>query len=149
MRVVVVLSLLVACGGHPFGKMITEISPSPSDPRLLLVKSCELIATGKADINGVKVGDCKRYGVRRSPIVPVPVSDARVLQREHRIVTGFIERPNGGAIVTTCRIGSREAQWALLDCADTEIATAPLETPDVPVPPPGAPPPPPPAGATP
>lgn len=122
-----VVSVLVACGGQRFGKIITEVSPSPTDPRLLLVKSCELIATGKADIDGVKLGDCKRYGVRRSAIVPVPVAEGRVLAREDRIVTGFVERPGGGAIVTTCRIGQRDSKWALLDCADAELATAPLD----------------------
>jgi len=127
MRRLVLVSMLAACGGQRFGKIITEISPSPSDPRLLLVKSCELLATGNGNLDGVALGDCKRYGVRRSPIVPVPVADARVVQREHRIVTGFIERPNGGAIVTTCRVGRKDSKWALVDCSDTEIATAPLE----------------------
>jgi hypothetical protein len=35
--------------------------------------------------------------------------------------------------VTTCRIGQKKdagkLKWALLDCADTEISTAPLERP--------------------
>lgn len=129
MRWLIVVSMLAACGGgERWGKIVTEISPSPGNPSLLLVKTCDLVTTGKGNANQVAVGDCKRYGVRRSPIVPVPVAEGRVLQREDRIITGFIEREKGGAIVTTCRIGQNSSKkWALLDCADTEIATAPLE----------------------
>ena len=68
--------------------------------------------------------------MRRSPIVPVPVAEGRVQQTEHRIVTGVIERKGGGATITTCRLGQNSSkQWALLDCADTDLATAPLEAP--------------------
>ena len=134
---------LSACGsGTPFGKIITEVAVSPTDPRLLLVQSCDLLNTPKSKLEQVAIGDCKRYGVRRSAIVPVPVSDARVLAREDRIVTGFVERPNGGAIVTTCKLSGtrKEKNWQLLDCSDTEISTAPLEAadrpPTTPAPPP-------------
>jgi hypothetical protein len=141
-----VLSVLVvaACGGGTrFGKIVTEVSPSPTNPGLLLVRSCELLETPKTNIDGVALGDCKRYGVRRSPIVPVPVSDARVIARENRVITGFVEGPNGGATVTTCRIGKTNLKWALLDCAETAIATAPLDAPAMPAPPPAPAPPPP------
>ncbi len=124
---------LSACGsGTRFGKIITEVTVSPTDPRLLLVKSCELLNTPKAKLEQVAIGDCKRYGVRRTAIVPVPVAEARVLAREDRIVTGFVERPNGGAIVTTCKLAGtrKEKNWQLLDCSDTEISTAPLEAAD-------------------
>lgn len=131
MRWLVVVSMLVGCGGGArVGKIVTEISASPSDPRLLLVKQCDLVTTGKGNLDQIAVGDCKRIGVRRSPIVPVPVAEGRVLQLEQRIVTGVIERKGGGATVTTCKLGQNGSkQWALLDCADTDIATAPLEVP--------------------
>ncbi len=131
MRWLVVVSMLVACGGGVrVGKIVTEISQSDNDPALLLVKQCDLVTTGKGNLDQIAVGDCKRFGVRRSPIVPVPVAEGRVLQTEQRIVTGLIERKGGGATVTTCKLGQNGSkQWALLDCADTDIATAPLEAP--------------------
>jgi hypothetical protein len=92
---------------------------------VLFVRSCELTA-GKSTAEQVALGDCKRNGVRRSPILPVPVVDATVIARDQRIVTGIFEREQGGAVVTTCRIGKEQDKWALLDCAKTEIATAPV-----------------------
>lgn len=131
MRRLVVVSMLVACGGGArVGKIVTEITASESNPALLLVKQCDLVTTGKGNLDQIAVGDCKRFGVRRSPIVPVPVAEGRVLQTEHRIVTGVIERKGGGATVTTCKLGQNgNKQWTLLDCADTDIATALLEAP--------------------
>jgi hypothetical protein len=130
--VVTLLAVIAACGGGTrFGRIVTEVGVSPNDPKLLIVRSCELLETGKGNLDQVAVGECKRVGVRRSALRPVPVVDASVLAREDRVVTGFIERPNGGAVVTTCRIGQKKEggnrKWALLDCADTEITTAPLD----------------------
>ncbi|MBX3156561.1 MAG: hypothetical protein KF773_11215 [Deltaproteobacteria bacterium] len=126
-RRVVTLAVVIvaACGETRFGRVVTEVSISPKDPGLLIVRSCELVETGKGNLDQVALGECKRVGVRRSAIRPVPVVDAAVLAREDRVVTGFRER-DGGAVVTTCRIGKQGAKWALLDCADTEISTAPL-----------------------
>jgi hypothetical protein len=96
---VVTLATIVvaACGGGTrFGRIVTEVSVSPTDPKLLVVRSCDLVEAGTGNLDQVEVGECKRVGVRRSAVVPVPVVDASVLAREDRVVTGFIERPSGG-----------------------------------------------------
>ncbi|MGE0395748.1 MAG: hypothetical protein AB7T06_03395 [Kofleriaceae bacterium] len=125
-RFAVVLIGVAACSTTKFGKVVTEISVSPTDPRLLYVRTCDL-QFSKKSAEQVEVGACRRYGVRRSAITPVPVVEASVVARENRILTGFIEREGGGAVVTTCRIGMEGDAWKLLDCVDTELATAPLE----------------------
>ncbi len=152
--VLVLACALGACGPQRFGRVVTAVTVSPDDPHLLIVRTCDLVNTSKADLDQIGVGKCKRIGIRRSAIRPVPVADARVLAHDNRIVTGFAERDGGGAIVTTCRLGKSNDKWALLDCADTEISTAPLDATPAAAPPPVAPvadPPPPPTapGATP
>ncbi|MBE7451766.1 MAG: hypothetical protein HS111_23620 [Kofleriaceae bacterium] len=119
---------LAACGGQRFGRVITEVTPAPGDPGLLHVRTCDLVFK-KADPEKVSLGDCKRFGLRRSAIVPVPVSDVAVPPREDRLVTGLRQRDGGGAVVTTCRLAvAAEGAFALVDCADHEISTATLAT---------------------
>jgi hypothetical protein len=120
------LVLLSACSTTKFGTMVTEISVAPSNSQLLVVKQCDL-QWSKSSVEEVSVGACTQSAIRRSPITPVPLVDASVIARDARFVTALVERPNGGAIVTTCRIGKDGSNWKLVDCVNTEIATAPLE----------------------
>ncbi len=125
-RLSVLALALAACGATKFGTVVTQVTVAPTDTRVLLVRSCDL-EYGKQSVEEVSIGACKNTSVRRSPIVPVPLVDASVIARDNRMVTGFVERPNGGAIVTTCRIGKEGDAWKMLDCVETPIATAPLE----------------------
>jgi hypothetical protein len=125
MRWVAVL-VVSACGSTTFGHVVTDVSVSPTNAQILIVRSCELVSK-KGDIEQVSIGACNGAAVRRSAITPVPVVDASVLRRDNRVITDFVERPAGGAIVTTCRIGKDGGAWKLLDCVKAEIATAPLE----------------------
>jgi len=116
------------CGGKTFGRVITEVTPAPDDPGLLHVRTCDLVYK-KQDPEKVAYGDCKRFGVRRSAIVPVPVTDGAVPPRDDRIITGLRERDGGGAIVTSCRLSAgRDAVFVLADCAELAIPTATIDT---------------------
>ncbi len=127
------------CGGQRFGRVITEVMPSPADPGLLHVRTCDLIFK-KSDPEKVSLGDCKRFGLRRSAIMPVPVIDATVAPRDGRIVTGLRERDGGGAVVTTCRLTvAKDASFVLADCAELEISTATISSAAPPTTAPGAP----------
>lgn len=117
-----------SCGGQTFGRVITEVTPAPDDPGLLHVRTCDLVYK-KHDVAKVTLGDCKRVGIRRSAIVPVPVTDVGVPPREHRIITGVRERDGGGAVVTSCRLTTgRDAAFVLADCAELDVPTATLDT---------------------
>jgi hypothetical protein len=122
----VILVLLAACSPTKFGTVVTQVTTAPNDPRTLIVRACDL-QYSKESVEEVSLGACTDTGVRRSPITPVPIVDAAVTMRQDRIVTDLVVRPAGGAIITTCRIGKEGDAWKLLDCVNTEVATAPLE----------------------